>query len=146
MGRNAARAFVMLATAALGHTASQLAARVPTLPGALQATVQAETQLGIRLAAVGEVQTVAVSAETVTIALAPVAVAMTSHGTSGGGAPKKDDLEEAGRWHEGSYGSPSESLQDHFAKHGAEGAVRYVKNGRYIDIAPDGRILSFGAR
>ncbi|ATB33866.1 hypothetical protein MEBOL_007367 [Melittangium boletus DSM 14713] len=76
MGRNAARAFAMLAMAAIGNTAPGLAAKVPKLPGSMQAAVQAETQVGIRLAAVGEVKTVAVSAETVTIALAPGAVAM----------------------------------------------------------------------
>jgi len=86
MGRNAARAFAMLATAALGNTAPGLAAQVPKLPGAMQAAVQAERQVGIRLAAVGEVAAVAVSAESVTIALAPNAVAMASGGesTSGG--------------------------------------------------------------
>lgn len=26
-----------------------------------------------------------------------------------------------------------------------ENVIRYVKNGRYIDIAPDGRIISFGS-
>src|SRR5690242_20613800 len=36
MGRNAARAFAMLATVALGNTATGLAAKVPTLPGAMQ--------------------------------------------------------------------------------------------------------------
>ncbi len=180
MGRNAARAFAMLSMAAIGNTAPGLAAKVPKLPGSMQAAVQAETQVGIRLAAVGEVKTVAVSAETVTIALAPGAVAMTSSGTSGGGTPKGDDLEQVNtRWHEGSYDSPSKSLQAHFNKHGAEvdakdvaqylrkalefaqrlkgaqklpvegatdGVIRYVKNGRYIDFAPDGRILSFGSR
>ncbi len=25
-----------------------------------------------------------------------------------------------------------------------EGVIRYVKNGRYLDVAPDGRIISFG--
>ncbi|HZH13561.1 MAG TPA: hypothetical protein VE057_04275, partial [Archangium sp.] len=80
MGRNAARAFAMLAMAAIGNTAPGLAAKVPKLPGSMQAAVQAETQVGIRLAAVGEVETVAVSAETVTIALAPGAVAMTMRG------------------------------------------------------------------
>ncbi|MGZ3457021.1 MAG: SitA5 family polymorphic toxin [Archangium sp.] len=83
MGRNAARAFAMLATAALGNTAPGLAAKVPTLPGAMQAAVQAETQMGIRLAAVGEVETVAVNAEAVTIALVPGAVAMTARAQSG---------------------------------------------------------------
>ncbi len=80
MGRNAARAFAMLATVALGNTAAGLAAKVPKLPGAMQAAAQAETQVGIRLAAVGEVETVAVNAEAVTITLAPVAVAMSAGG------------------------------------------------------------------
>ena len=78
MGRNAAQAFAMLALAAIGNTAPGLATKVPSLPGSMQAAVQAETQVGIRLAAVGEVQTIAVSAETVTISLAPGAAAMTS--------------------------------------------------------------------
>jgi len=78
MGRNAARAFAMLALAAIGHTAPGLATKVQTLPGAIQVAAQAETQVGIRLAAVGEVKTVVVSAESVTIALAPGAVAMTA--------------------------------------------------------------------
>jgi hypothetical protein len=86
MGRNAARAFAMLAMAAIGNTAPGLAAKVPKLPGSMQAAVQAETQVGIRLAAVGEVQTVAVSAETVTIALASGAVAMTAQAMSGADA------------------------------------------------------------
>ncbi|WP_395855948.1 hypothetical protein [Cystobacter fuscus] len=81
MGRNAARAFAMLTMAAIGNTAPGLAAKVPKLPGAQQAAVQAETQIGIRLAAVGGVETVAVSAESVTIALAPGAVAMTARGS-----------------------------------------------------------------
>jgi hypothetical protein len=88
MGRNAARAFAMLAMAAIGNTAPGLAAMVPKLPGSMQAAVQAETQVGIRLAAVGEIETVAVSAETVTIALAPGAVAMTARATSGDTAAK----------------------------------------------------------
>ncbi|WNG15729.1 hypothetical protein [Cystobacter fuscus] len=80
MGRNAARAFAMLAMAAIGNTAPGLAAKVPKLPGAQHAAVQAEMQVGIRLAAVGEVKTVAVSAESVTIALTPGAVAMMGRG------------------------------------------------------------------
>ncbi|WP_395831279.1 hypothetical protein [Archangium violaceum] len=85
MGRNAARAFAMLATVALGNTATGLAAKVPTLPGAMQAAAQAETQVGLRLAAVGEVETVAVSAEAVTITLAPNAVAMSAGDGQGNG-------------------------------------------------------------
>jgi len=84
MGRNAARAFAMLAVAAIGNTAAGLGSKVPMLPGAAQAAVQAEAQVGLRLAAVAEVGTVAVSAETVTIALAPGAVAMAARGTGSG--------------------------------------------------------------
>lgn len=80
MGRNAARAFAMLATVALGNTATGLAAKLPTLPGARQAAAQAETQLGISLAAVGEVETAVVSAAAITITLAPHAVAMSAGG------------------------------------------------------------------
>jgi hypothetical protein len=87
MGRNAARAFAMLAMAAMGNTAPGLAAKVPKLPGSMQAAAQAETQVGIRLAAVGAVETVAVSAETVTIALAPGAVAMSAQGSGATSAP-----------------------------------------------------------
>ncbi|WP_395834941.1 hypothetical protein [Archangium violaceum] len=97
MGRNAARAFAMLAMAAIGNTAPGLASTVPKLPGSREAAVQAETQVGIRLAAVGDVKTVAVSAETVTIALAPGAVAMTAQGTSGGGNLKRDLVIPEGR-------------------------------------------------
>jgi hypothetical protein len=72
---------------ALGNTATGLAAKVPTLPGAMQAAAQAETQVGISLAAVGEVETVAVSAETITITLAPGAVAMSAQGSGAMSAP-----------------------------------------------------------
>ncbi|NTX02595.1 hypothetical protein [Myxococcus sp. CA040A] len=88
MGRNAARAFAMLAVAAIGNTAAGLGSKVPKLPGAAQAAVQAEAQVGLRLAAVADVGTVAVSAETVTIVLAPGAVAMAARGTSGGASVK----------------------------------------------------------
>jgi hypothetical protein len=91
MGRNAARAFAMLAMAALGNTAPGLAAKVPRLPGSVQAAAQAEAQVGVRLAAVAEVETVAVSAESVTIALAPGAVAMAAQ--SGGDESSQRDTE-----------------------------------------------------
>ena len=76
----------MLAMAALGNTAAGMGAKVPKLPGAAQAAVQAESQLGIKLAAVGDVGAVTVSAEAVTIALAPGAVALTTRGTRDGDA------------------------------------------------------------
>ncbi|WP_342394477.1 SitA5 family polymorphic toxin [Myxococcus faecalis] len=64
MGRNAARAFAMLTMVAIGNTAAGLGSKVSGLPAAAQAAVQAEAQVGIRLAAVAEVSAVAVSAET----------------------------------------------------------------------------------
>jgi len=78
MGEKAARAFVMLGTVALGNTASGMAATLPRLPGAGQAAVVAETQLNLRWTApaLAQVESVALTAEGVTIALAPNAVAM----------------------------------------------------------------------
>ncbi|MCY1041511.1 hypothetical protein OV208_09310 [Corallococcus sp. bb12-1] len=97
MGRNAARAFVMLATAAIGNTSAGLATKVPLLPGATRAAVQAEAQTGTRLAAVSGVGSVAMSTETLTIALAPGVVAMTAHGHGGDSAPKQAIVIPTGR-------------------------------------------------
>ncbi|NOK38297.1 hypothetical protein HMI49_34375 [Corallococcus exercitus] len=84
MGRQAARAFVMLATAAIGSTGATLGARLPGLPGAAQAAVRAEAEAGVVYATVGQVETVAIAADGFTVGLAPVAVAMSSHGAAGG--------------------------------------------------------------
>ncbi|WPB77397.1 hypothetical protein KYC5002_51505 [Archangium violaceum] len=76
MGKNSARVFLLLTTVALGNTVG-LAVKGPGLPGAAQAAVLAETQAGFRWAAVGEVHSVALSADgAFTIALAPGAVAI----------------------------------------------------------------------
>ncbi|WP_052519707.1 hypothetical protein [Archangium violaceum] len=84
MGKNAARVFLLLTTAAMGNTAG-LAVKGPGLPGASRAAVLAQSQAGFRWAAVGEVRSVAVSAEgAFTIALAPGAVAMSAQGPGGG--------------------------------------------------------------
>lgn len=91
MGEKALRAFVMLGTVAVGSTASGMATALPKLPGAGQAAVVAETQLGIRFTApaLAQVESVAISAEGLTIALAPNAVAMTAQAADGtGGAAK----------------------------------------------------------
>jgi hypothetical protein len=85
MGRNAARAFAMLATAAIGNTAAGLATTVPKLPGSAPAAVMAAEQGGFWLPAVAEVQTVAVTAEAVTFSLPPGATAMAAQGESTGG-------------------------------------------------------------
>ncbi|RKG52826.1 hypothetical protein D7X30_32935 [Corallococcus sp. AB011P] len=81
MGKQAARAFVMLAMAALGSTAQTLATRVATLPGSAQAALVGAEQGGFRLVAAAEVSAIEVSASgEVTIALAPNAVAMSAKG------------------------------------------------------------------
>lgn len=77
LGVNGARFFVMMATAAMGRTAAELAAKAPTLPGFESAALSGEAQAGIELAAAVEtVESVAVTVEGVTITLAPHAVAM----------------------------------------------------------------------
>ena len=84
MGKNAARAFVMLAMAALGGTAESLAARIPTLPGSGQAALVLAAQSGVRLGAAAQVEAVTVSSSgAVSIALAPGAVAMSAQEASG---------------------------------------------------------------
>ncbi|NTX14449.1 AHH domain-containing protein [Myxococcus sp. CA056] len=104
LGENAARVFVMLATAAIGSTAG-LAAKAATLPGSAQAAVAVESQAGFQYAAVGSVQSVAVAAEGFTIALAPNALAMASQGMRNKGkrhhiATNKNDVSPArgGPW------------------------------------------------
>lgn len=90
MGRNAARAFALLATVAVGNTAAGFASTVPTLPGSAQAAALAGGRAGIRLVAVGEVGAVAVSGEAVTVALTPNAVAMTARAMGGAAAVPVD--------------------------------------------------------
>ncbi len=76
MGKNAARVFLLLTTAALSGTAQTLAARLPTLPGAPGAALVGVGQGGLRLAAV---ETVAVSSVgVVSIAVDSTVVAMTA--------------------------------------------------------------------
>ncbi|WP_200883890.1 hypothetical protein [Archangium violaceum] len=98
MGEKAARAFVMLGTVALGNTASGMAAALPKLTGTGQAEVLAETQMNIRFTApaLAQVESVAITAEGVTIALAPNAVAMAARDSSSSSA--------VGRFRAGTYG------------------------------------------
>jgi hypothetical protein len=83
LGENAARIFIMLATAAIGNTAG-LAGKASRLPGSAQAAVAVETQAGYQYVAIGSVQSVAMAAEGFTVALAPNAVAMATRGMRGG--------------------------------------------------------------
>ncbi len=86
MGKNAARAFALLLTAAIGQTAASFSAKVPTLPGSAQASVAGAAQVRIQLAEVAQVESVAVTADAVTIALAPNAVAATAQSMRGAAA------------------------------------------------------------
>ncbi|WP_223641274.1 AHH domain-containing protein [Corallococcus sp. EGB] len=83
MGKNAARAFVMLALAAVGSTAETFAARVATLPGSGQASLVAAEVGGFRLGAAAQVESAAVTSEGVTLVLAPNAVAMSARDDKG---------------------------------------------------------------
>ncbi|MFY2558646.1 hypothetical protein ACN469_13545 [Corallococcus terminator] len=60
-GRNAARAFVMPAMAALRSMAQALGVRIPTLPGSALAALVGAGQGGFRLLAAGQVTSVAVA-------------------------------------------------------------------------------------
>jgi hypothetical protein len=86
IGRESARALAMLLVAAMGRTAHEFAARVPTLPGSAQVAMQAEGQVGIWLPALGAVEEIALTAEGVSVTMPANAVAMAARG-SGGKAP-----------------------------------------------------------
>jgi hypothetical protein len=83
IGREAARAFAMLLMAAIGSTAKLFAAKVPTLPGSAQVSVQAEGTANISLSALGAVEEIALSAEGVSVTVAATAMTM---GASGSGS------------------------------------------------------------
>ncbi len=78
LGRDAARAFALLATVALGNTVPGLVAKVPALPGAMRAAAGAESQVGLRLADVAAVEAVVVSAAAVTLTLSSQVVTMSA--------------------------------------------------------------------
>jgi HNH/ENDO VII superfamily nuclease len=81
IGRDAARAFAMLAMAAINQTAHGFVTKVQTLPGSAQVAMQADAQGGVWLPAVAKVREVAVTAEGFRVALPPSAVAMAArHG------------------------------------------------------------------
>jgi hypothetical protein len=76
IGRDAARVFAMLVMAAIGRTAQEFAATLPTLPGSAQVAIQAEAQVGSSLSALVAAEEIAVTAEGVSVVLPPNAVAM----------------------------------------------------------------------
>jgi hypothetical protein len=83
IGREAARAFAMLLMAAIGSTAQQFAAKVPTLPGSAQVAMQAEGQARFSLPALGAVEEIALSAEGISITMPANAVAMAARASRG---------------------------------------------------------------
>jgi len=85
LGRESARAFVMLLMAAIGSTAKLFAAKVPTLPGSAQAAMQAEGTAKLRLSALGEVEELALTAEGVSVTVAATAMTMGASGSGGTG-------------------------------------------------------------
>ncbi|CAM3286161.1 hypothetical protein G4177_12920 [Corallococcus sp. ZKHCc1 1396] len=87
MGRDAARAFVLLTTAAIGSTGATLGAKLQGLPGAAQVAAGAEARMGVGFAVVAQVEEVALAVDGFTVTIAPGAVAMSSRGahTSGSG-------------------------------------------------------------
>jgi hypothetical protein len=135
MGEKAARAFVMLGTVALGNTASGMAATLPKLPGAGRAAVVAEAQLGIRFTApaLAQVESVAITSEAVTIALAPNAVAMAARDIPGGKAGAKAAPPSSGgpgKWVEVDEYMPEQSRRYQAQVTGApEGTAYRVKRG-----------------
>ncbi|MFY0527395.1 HNH endonuclease [Archangium gephyra] len=82
LGEKSSRVLVMLAAAAMGSTAS-LVMKGPGLPGFSRAAVTAEMQMGVNLTAVAEVRavTVGIAQGSLTLSLAPGALAMASRGT-----------------------------------------------------------------
>jgi hypothetical protein len=108
VGPEVARVFVLAVTVAVSHGmaggAALLASRLSMLPRFSEATAQGASQLRLTLSEVGQVSAVAVSTEgTITMTLAPTAVAMTAGKTGTGGGTSKGALEiaEAGGRHVG---------------------------------------------
>jgi hypothetical protein len=85
IGREAARAFAMLLIAAIGSTAKLFAAKVPTLPGSAQVSVQADGTAKISLSALGSVEEIALTAEGVSVTVAATAMTMAASGNGGTG-------------------------------------------------------------
>jgi hypothetical protein len=108
VGPEVARVFVLAVTVAVSYGmtggAAWLASRLSMLPHVSEAAALGASQLRLKLSEVGQVSAVAVSAEgTITLALAPTAVAMTAGKTGTGGAASEgaSEVAEAGGRHAG---------------------------------------------
>ncbi|XXF77728.1 hypothetical protein P2318_32470 [Myxococcaceae bacterium GXIMD 01537] len=91
MGANGARVLILALTAALGGGAANMASKGPMLPGFARAALAAETQAGFQLSAAvtGGVRSIAIAEGSLSVALAPTAVAMAVRGEGGQGIPEK---------------------------------------------------------
>jgi len=78
--REAAQAFAMMAIALLTHTTKNFAEQVGTLPGSAQVSMQSVRREGILLSEVSAAESVTVTANGFSVALAPGAVAMAARG------------------------------------------------------------------
>ncbi|HZI11650.1 MAG TPA: AHH domain-containing protein, partial [Myxococcus sp.] len=89
MGKQGARVFILALAMVLGRGTAGvgpgMAPRVAMLPRFSEASALGASQAGLNLGAVGEVSAVAVSAGTLTVTLAPTAVAMVAMGVGGDG-------------------------------------------------------------
>jgi hypothetical protein len=93
VGPEVARVFVLAVTVVVSHGmtggSAWLASRLAMLPSFTEAAALGASQLRLTLSEIGQVSAVAVSAEgTITITLAPTAVAMTGQGPGGGSKPE----------------------------------------------------------
>lgn len=90
VGPQVARVFILAVTVVVGQGtmggATWLAARLPLLPSFAEISAVGSSQVGIVLEQVGEVSLVAVVGESLSISLAPTAVAMVASGMSAGRA------------------------------------------------------------
>jgi hypothetical protein len=83
ISQEAARAFAMIAMAALSATAQQFASKVATLPGSAEVAMQADAQGTVALQSVTAVKEVAVTAEGFRVVLPQGAVAMAAQSGRG---------------------------------------------------------------
>ncbi len=153
VGPEVARVFVLAVTVVVSHGmtggSAWLASRLAMLPSFTEAAALGASQLRLTLSEIGQVSAVAVSAEgTITITLAPTAVAMTAGKTSSGGGTSEGALEiaEAGGRHAGfmrNYqGKPPgelrrgiDSLKKQIAEHKDKIAnpEKYIPNWKSLD-------------
>ena len=131
VGPQAARVFILALTVVISRGtmggSSWLAGRLPLLPRFAEASAAAASQVGVKLASVGEVSMVAVVEGNLVISLAPTAVAMAATGRGNGGSPPGLDAFKS---------------FDSFKR--AMGPAGFKKQWHHIVEQTDGNIARFG--